>query len=82
MKVVDLRDRSQTDSIQITPKRALGEVLKGNFEPDEVIIIQYRETEAGGEYEFWQGGGCSNERILWHLSKYKQALLEEEIDER
>ena len=71
MKVVKLREKSE--DIQLTPKEALEEASKSTFETDEVVIILYNKES--NEYEYWQGGSLSLERILWHLKKIENGLL-------
>lgn len=72
MKVVKLREKS--DTTQLTPKEALEEASKSTFEADEIVIILYSNKSNG--YEYWQGGSLSLERILWHLRKIENALLD------
>uniref|UniRef100_A0A6H1ZD17 Uncharacterized protein n=1 Tax=viral metagenome TaxID=1070528 RepID=A0A6H1ZD17_9ZZZZ len=71
MKLVELRKKS--DNIQLAPKEALEEAGQSNFKADEVIIIFYNEEN--NNYEYWQGGSLSLERILWHLHKIEIGLL-------
>ena len=72
MKVVKLRDKSEV--IQLTAEEALEEAAKSSFKADEVVIILFNEKES--EYEWWQGGSLSCERIYWHLSKIRKGLLD------
>lgn len=72
MKVVKLRDKSE--EIQLTAKEALEEAAKSSFSTDEAVIILFNKKE--NEYEWWQGGGLSRERIYWHLSKVRKGMLD------
>ena len=71
MGIVRLREKS--NSIQLTAKEALEEALASSFSADEVIIILYSKEEG---YEYWQGGGVSNERMFWHTGQFQKAVLQ------
>lgn len=72
MKVVKLREKSE--SIQLTAKEAIEGAINSSLEVDEVVVILYNKKD--NEYEWWQGGGLSSERIYWHLSKVRRGLLD------
>ena len=72
MTVVRLREKS--DTIQLTPRETLEEVLAGPFEIDEILILLYNKKD--NCYEFWQGGGVTLESLLWHVKKFEKSLLD------
>lgn len=72
MSVVRLREKS--DTIQLTPKETLEEVLNSSFETDEILILLYNKKD--NCYEFWQGGGVTSESLLWHIKKVEKCLLD------
>ena len=76
LKIVKLSDRSK--NISLTSEEALKKALESSFKKDEVIIIVYDEDS--DSYEFWQSGGQSVERMLWHAEQFKQAILEGRLD--
>ena len=76
LKIVKLSDRSK--NIPFTSEDALKKALDSAFRKDEVIIIAYGEDS--DSYKFWQSGGQSVERMLWHAEQFKQAILEGRLD--
>ena len=77
MKLVKLRERSKT--IQLTVKEALEEAIKDSFPADEVVIVLYDSKEE--DYQYWQGGSLSYERMFWHAEQFQKAVLEGRINE-
>lgn len=75
-EIVRLSDRGE--NIQLTPREALEEAIKlcERNGAREVIAIVVGAGDDCGFFSWTQGGGQSNERILWNLSFFIKKLKE------
>jgi hypothetical protein len=71
MKLVKLSDKSK--KIQLSPDEALQKAIDTDFGKVQAIVVLYDGTS----YEYWQGGGCTNAEMVWHLEQMKMAVLED-----
>jgi len=69
--VINLREASGSNDIQITPEEAL-ELAKSEPGLTKVIVIMINEDEG---MSWYQGGGLSARDILWYLERAKNTIV-------
>ena len=70
-KVINLREASGNDCIQITPEEAL-ELAKDEPGLDKVLIIMVSEDK---EMTWYQGGGMSLMEQLWYIERARICIV-------
>ena len=70
-KVVNLREASGSDYIQVTPNEAL-DMAKREYPTKKVIIIMIDENEG---LSWLQGGSVSSSDIVWYLERVKHDII-------
>ena len=71
-EIINLREASGSDYIQITPFEALEMAIEENPDMKQVVIVMIGKDN---ELTWLQGGGLNNSDIVWHLEKVKHYLL-------
>jgi len=69
-KVVNLREASKSDYIQVTPDEALDMAKKESSK--KVIIIMIDEDEG---LSWLQGGSISSSDIVWYIERVKHDII-------